>query len=238
MQLPCILFFLQPPLFHKNLRNRYSLKMPPKKTEGAAALKSKPAHASYQDMITDAIMTLKDRNGSSRIKLKKYVKANNQINATDAMFDSLFNKALKAGVEKGVFEQPKGPSGGTKLAKKAKTDIKKEVAPKKKAAPKKKEEKKEPEKKKAAPKKAVAAAAAAPKKAESDKKPSKKAAAPKKAPIAKKEKEEKNDPLKKTKGGRVAKPAAAKPTTKAAAAPKKAAPKKKTDKKEKKESVA
>lgn len=131
-----------------------------------------------------------------------------------------------------------GPSGGTKLAKKAKTDIKKEVAPKKKAAPKKKEEKKEPEKKKAAPKKAVAAAAAAPKKAESDKKPSKKAAAPKKAPIAKKEKEEKNDPLKKTKGGRVAKPAAAKPTTKAAAAPKKAAPKKKTDKKEKKESVA
>lgn len=24
------------------------------------------------------------------------------------MFDSLFNKALKAGVEKGVFEQPKG----------------------------------------------------------------------------------------------------------------------------------
>jgi len=26
------------------------------------------------------------------------------------MFDSLFNKALKAGVEKGVFEQPKGMS--------------------------------------------------------------------------------------------------------------------------------
>lgn len=24
------------------------------------------------------------------------------------MFDSLFNKALKAGVDKGVFEQPKG----------------------------------------------------------------------------------------------------------------------------------
>ncbi|KAK1991072.1 hypothetical protein LX36DRAFT_536007, partial [Colletotrichum falcatum] len=56
---------------------------------------------------------------SSRQSLKKYVKANNQINTvTDNMFDSLFNKALRVGVEKGIFEQPKGPSGGTKLAKK------------------------------------------------------------------------------------------------------------------------
>lgn len=46
----------------------------------------------------------------SRQSLKKYVKANNNINATDNMFDSLFNKALKAGVDKGVFEQPKGTS--------------------------------------------------------------------------------------------------------------------------------
>ncbi|KAK1715490.1 uncharacterized protein BDZ83DRAFT_635667 [Colletotrichum acutatum] len=86
--------------------------MPPKKTEGAAAAPSKKStHASYQDMITDAIVALKDRNGSSRQSLKKYVKANNQINTvSDNMFDSLFNKALRAGVEKGVFEQPKGTS--------------------------------------------------------------------------------------------------------------------------------
>jgi hypothetical protein len=45
---------------------------------------------------------------SSRVALKKYVKANNSINATDKMFDSLFNKALKSGVEKGEFSQPKG----------------------------------------------------------------------------------------------------------------------------------
>ncbi len=45
---------------------------------------------------------------SSRVALKKYVKANNNINATDKMFDSLFNKALKSGVEKGEFAQPKG----------------------------------------------------------------------------------------------------------------------------------
>ena len=44
----------------------------------------------------------------SRQALKKYVKANNAISVSDNMFDSLFNKALKAGVDKGVFEQPKG----------------------------------------------------------------------------------------------------------------------------------
>ncbi len=44
----------------------------------------------------------------SRQSLKKYVKANNKLTVTDAMFDSLFNKALRNGVEKGVFEQPKG----------------------------------------------------------------------------------------------------------------------------------
>jgi len=45
---------------------------------------------------------------NSRAALKKYVKANNKLNTTDSMFDSLFNRALKAGVEKGVFAQPKG----------------------------------------------------------------------------------------------------------------------------------
>jgi hypothetical protein len=44
---------------------------------------------------------------SSRAALKKYVRANNKI-SSDAMFDSLFNRALRAGVEKGVFAQPKG----------------------------------------------------------------------------------------------------------------------------------
>ena len=44
----------------------------------------------------------------SRQSLKKYVRANNAITVSDNMFDSLFNKALKNGVEKGKFEQPKG----------------------------------------------------------------------------------------------------------------------------------
>ncbi|KAK4157717.1 winged helix-turn-helix transcription repressor DNA-binding protein [Chaetomidium leptoderma] len=206
--------------------------MPAKKTEtksdaGAAA---KPK---YQDMITDAIVALKDRNGSSRQSLKKYVRANNTIHVTDAMFDSLFNKALKAGVEKGAFEQPKGPSGGTKLAKKAAKPAapKKVAAPKKEAAVKETKEKKPAAAKKAAPKKAAPKKETAAKKETKEKKAAppkkeKKAAAPKKAPAAPAV-VDKPTVLTKTKSGRVAK-TVAKP-----AAPKKAAPKKAATKKEK-----
>jgi histone H1/5 len=54
------------------------------------------------------VRTIANAPSFSRVALKKYVKANNNINATDKMFDSLFNKALKSGVEKGEFNQPKG----------------------------------------------------------------------------------------------------------------------------------
>ncbi|OJJ78326.1 hypothetical protein ASPBRDRAFT_37544 [Aspergillus brasiliensis CBS 101740] len=47
----------------------------------------------------------------SRQSIKKYVQANNKIaSASTNAFDSQFNKAIKAGVEKGEFLQPKGKS--------------------------------------------------------------------------------------------------------------------------------
>lgn len=93
------------------------------------------------------------------------------------MFDALFNKALKSGVEKGVFEQPKGPSGGTKLAKKTAAPKKEPAAaPKKPAAA----AKKAAPKKAAAPKKEAVAKKPATKKAAAPKKPATKKAAPKK----------------------------------------------------------
>jgi histone H1/5 len=119
--------------------------MPPKKAStGAAATsaskKAAPSHSSYRDMIKDAIVSLKERNGSSRQSIKKYVQNNNKITVvSQAAFDSQFNKAIKAGVEKGEFSQPKGPSGPVKLAKKetaAKPAAKKPAAAKP-AAPKK-----------------------------------------------------------------------------------------------------
>lgn len=45
----------------------------------------------------------------SRQSVKKYILANNKTNAaTPAVFDNQFNKALRTGVEKGEFAQPKG----------------------------------------------------------------------------------------------------------------------------------
>ncbi|KAI5959931.1 uncharacterized protein KGF55_005163 [Candida pseudojiufengensis] len=68
----------------------------------------------YKEMITEAIITLKERNGSSRQSLKKYVQSNNDVKAN---FESNFNSALRKGVTNGDFIQPKGPSGPVKLNK-------------------------------------------------------------------------------------------------------------------------
>ncbi|KAL9137825.1 MAG: hypothetical protein Q9175_000959 [Cornicularia normoerica] len=95
--------------------------MPPKKATAAKPAKTAAAapHASYKDMIKEAILALKERNGSSRPSLKKYLKANHKnLASSDAIFDTQFNKAIKSGVQKGDFAQPKGPSGTVKLAKK------------------------------------------------------------------------------------------------------------------------
>lgn len=46
----------------------------------------------------------------SRSALKKYILANNKNIAQGATFDTQFNRAIKAGVEKGEFAQPKGGS--------------------------------------------------------------------------------------------------------------------------------
>ncbi|KAL1998831.1 hypothetical protein VTN02DRAFT_5507 [Thermoascus thermophilus] len=139
--------------------------MPPKKASTGAPKKASgsASHASYRDMIKDAILSLKERNGSSRQSIKKYVQANNKITvASQNAFDAQFNKAIKAGVEKGEFTQPKGPSGPVKLAKKepTKPTVKKTTTkPSTKKAQAKKTEKPTPKtatKKTAAPKKTAA----------------------------------------------------------------------------------
>ncbi|KAF4305248.1 Histone H1/H5 [Botryosphaeria dothidea] len=235
--------------------------MPPKKSAAAAPKKAAaaaPAHTSYQAMISDAILALKERSGSSRQAIKKYVKANNKIgDITDAQFNSHVNRAIQQGVEKGHFDQPKGASGPVKLKKsdkkvekKASPPATKKEAPKKVAAPRKTVEKKAAPAKKAtatkkaaAPKKA-AATKAAPKKAAA--KPKANAGRPRKASAAAPAVEDKPATvLGKTKSGRVTKTKA--PQTKAAAkkagakkaAPaKKATPKKGTPKKAEAEAKA
>jgi len=221
--------------------------MPPKKTTTAAkpAAKSQ-AGPTYEDMIKDAIQNLKERKGSSRASLKKYVQQNNKKTAAGPSFDKFFNNALSKGVTKGIFAQPKGPSGSVKLAPKVKptpTDEKKPATEKAATKPAAKKTTAAAKKTVGAPKKAAAApktkaaatkatttkkAPAAPKKA-AVKKTGPKKAAP--APAV----EDKPVILGKTKGGRITKttsksaPAAKKVTkvpAKSKATPKKATPKK------------
>lgn len=77
--------------------------------------KPKETKATYNEMIKEAIVSLKEKNGSSRQELKKYVKEHFPV--SDISFDSRFNLALKRGVANGVFLQPKGASGAVKLSK-------------------------------------------------------------------------------------------------------------------------
>ncbi|EYE96234.1 histone H1/H5 family protein [Aspergillus ruber CBS 135680] len=215
--------------------------MPPKRAAATPATKKAAAgHASYRDMIKDAIVNLKERNGSSRQSIKKYVQNNNDLNnASPAVFDNQFNKAIKAGVEKGDFTQPKGPSGPLKLAKK---DAAEKPAPKK-AAPAKAAPAKAATTKKAAPKKTEKAEKAekaektetAPKKTtksttkkattatkkKTAAKPKANTAKPRKTPVAAPAIIEKPKIISTTKSGRVTKT-----TAQPESAPKRAAPKK------------
>ena len=165
----------------------------PKKAAKKAAPKKPAEHPKYIDMIVAAITALKERTGSSRQAIVKYIKANYKVGDGS---DVHVKMALKRGVASGALAQPKGTgaSGSFKVVKKAEPKKKKPAA--KKAAAKK------PAAKKATPKKAKKA---------TPKKAAKKPAA-KKSPAKKAAKK----PVKKAAKKPAAKKAAKKPAKKAA----------------------
>lgn len=181
------------------------------------AAPNKPVeHPKYSEMIAAAVTALKDRTGSSRQAIIKYIKANYRVGE---YADSHAKLALKRMAAKGdlVHTKGAGASGSFKLVKKpiekkpAKV-VKKPAAAKPKKAAKKPAAKKPAAKKPAAkkvakPKKATKS----PKKAKSPKKVVKKAKSPKK-PAVKKPEAKKPDAKKAD-----AKKAAKKPVTKKAA---------------------
>jgi len=172
--------------------------MTPKKTSTSTAAavtkkvqktKAPATHPKYIDMIKDAIINLKDRNGSSRQKVKNYVRANFKV-VEGPQVDLQINRAIKKGAEDGVLLQPKGPSGPVKLAKKDKPATKPAEKKEKPAAMPAPVEKKPVPVKKVSPKKKTvvkksttkAAKIKAPKKKSSTKKPSDKKSVPKRSP--------------------------------------------------------
>lgn len=94
--------------------------------------KTPAEHPKYEEMIATAIRTLKDRNGSSRQAIEKYIKANFKVGDTASQH---IKTALKKGSSNGTFVHTKGvgASGSFKLSKEQK-----KPAPKKPAAPSKK----------------------------------------------------------------------------------------------------
>lgn len=151
---------------------------PAKKAKKPAA-KKVADHPKYQEMIAQAIGTLKERTGSSRQAILKYVQANYKVSDSASTHLKL---ALKRGVTGGEFKQVKGTgaSGSFKLAEKPKKVPKKKLPAKKPAAKKAKKPAKKPVAKKPAAKKA---AKKTPKKVAAKKTPKK---APAKKPAAKK----------------------------------------------------
>ena len=184
----------------------------PKKTASKSKKAAKPTeHPKYIEMVKAAITALKERSGSSRIAIEKYIKANYKV--TDV--GPHLKMALKKGVAANVLVQTKGTgaSGSFKVNKEALKQKKEKKKPAKKPTTKKPAAKKPAAKKPTAKKSAVKKPAAkkATTKKPAAKKTSKKPAAKKAA--AKPKTAQKKAPAKK--------PAA----KKAAKSPKKAAKK-------------
>ncbi|XP_048762936.1 histone H1-delta-like [Ostrea edulis] len=166
-------------------------KSPKKK---AAAKPKKPAdHPKYIDMVLDAIKNLKEKKGSSRQAILKYVMSKFKVGNDPTKVNSRVKVALKNGVKSKALKQSKGVGAQGRFSVGEKPTAKKPKATKPKAAKKPKAKKPKAAKKpagektkaKKSPKKTKAAKpkAAKPKAA---KKSPKKAAKPKKAKTPKK----------------------------------------------------
>ena len=147
----------------------------PAKKAVAKKVKKPAEHPKYSEMIKQAVASLKERTGSSRQAIVKYVKANFKVSDGS---DSHIKLALKRMVAGGDLVQVKGTgaSGSFKLAK---------PVPKTKPTPKKPAAKK-PAAKKATKKPVAKKAAAKPKTPKKKSTPKKKAKPAKKAASAKK----------------------------------------------------
>merc|ERR1719319_781113 len=139
-------------------------------------------------MITAAIPALKERTGSSRQAILKYIVANYKVDAAKAVVATRL--ALKAGVAKGVIKNAKEIGKGAGKFKVVKVEKpktpKKPAAKKPKAPPKKAAAEKPAAKKTTDPKKKPAAKKAAAKSPAAKKPAAKKTTDPKKKPAAKK----------------------------------------------------
>lgn len=189
---------------------------PAAKPKRSRAAKKANDHPKYSDMILAAVQAEKNRSGSSRQSIQKYIKNHYKVGENA---DSQIKLSIKRLVTSGTLKQTKGvgASGSFRLAKadepkkpvkKAKKEVKKVASPKKAAAK---------------PKKAAKSPAKA-KKPKAPEKKAKKVIKKKAAPSPKKAKKTKTVKAKPVKASKVKKAKPAKP--KAKSSPKKSTRKK------------
>lgn len=174
-------------------------------------------HPKYSEMIHQALSQLKERGGSSRQAVLKYVMKNFKVGTDENIVNSHLKLALKAGVKSGALKQSKGSgaSGSFRIGAEAKKP--------KTAKPKKAKATKSPKKPKAAKKATAGKKTAAPKKAKAEK--AKKPAAAKKPKVEKVKKAA--SPVKKVKAASALKKTATKAKPKSTGVAKKPAAAKK-----------
>ena len=162
------------------------------KKKVAAKPKKPAAHPKYSDMVGKAIAALKERGGSSRQAILKYIMANFNVGKDAKTVNVHLKLSLRAGVKNKSLKQSKGTgaSGSFKIGEVVKPKKKPAVKPKKAVKPKAANPKKVKTPKKTAAKKPAAEKKAAKPKAKkpaaakkATKSPKKtKAVKPKKAP--------------------------------------------------------
>jgi len=161
--------------------------------------KAPAQHPKYSEMITAAIVCIKERGGCSRQKILKHIGANYKVGDGYEVHARL---ALKRMVQNGHLIQTKGTgaSGSFKLAKKPaekKTPKKKPQAAKKPSTPKKKAQKKTGDKPKKTQKKSTPKKKPSTPKKAAAKKPAAKKPQTKKSPAKTKKPQTKKSPAKK-----------------------------------------
>src|SRR5579872_56862 len=98
----------------------------PKKTPAPTAAAA-ASHPKYSDMVQQALLALKERGGSSKQAVLKYIMANFKVSGEENMINSHLKTALKAGLKNGTLKQSKGTgaSGSFRIGEKAAKPTKK-----------------------------------------------------------------------------------------------------------------
>ena len=110
-------------------------KSPKKKATSGAAKNKKPAdHPKYSEMIQKALTSLKERGGSSRQAVLKYIVKNFNVGNDEHVVNQHLKMALRAGIKNESLKQSKGSgaSGSFRLGAEAKKEKKPKAATAKK----------------------------------------------------------------------------------------------------------